>query len=221
MKIFLLEDDLQLGTALSSVLRKAGYEVCWVRLVADAKKNLMDSDQPFAAALLDIGLPDGSGLDLLGDLRARDKTLPVIMLTARDSLSDRVEGLDAGADDYVPKPFFVEELLSRLRALIRRQTGHVMSDWKIGPLRIDPAKQRVWLNAEVVDLAPREYQILKALADSAGSIVTRYQLEQYAGGDPSSGGNAVEVHIHRLRRKLGAELITTVRGIGYILEDGN
>lgn len=221
MKIFLLEDDLQLGAALSSVLRKAGYEVCWVRLVADAQKNLLELDEPFAAALLDIGLPDGSGLNLLAELRARSKTLPVIMLTARDSVSDRVQGLDAGADDYLPKPFSIDELLSRLRALIRRQAGHVMRDWSVGPLRIDPARQRVWLNDEVADLAPREYLILKALADNVGSIVTRYQLEKHAGGDQSSGGNAVEVHIHRLRRKLGAELITTVRGVGYILEDGH
>lgn len=219
MKILFLEDDLQLGTALSRVLHELGYEVCWVRLVADARGFLLNADEVFSAALLDICLPDGDGLGLLAELRAAGQKLPIIMLTARDSVRDRVRGLDEGADDYLPKPFAVDELISRLRALTRRSAGYVTRDWRIGPLRIDPLKQRVWLNDEIVELSPREYLVLKALASNAGRILTRSQIELHAMEGQGGEGNVIEVYIHHLRRKLGQGRITTVRGVGYMLED--
>lgn len=221
MKILFLEDDLPLGTALSRVLRELGYEVCWVRLIADAREFLLSADENFAAALLDIGLPDGSGLDLLVQLRAAGQRLPIIMLTARDAVSDRVRGLDEGADDYLPKPFSVEELLSRLRALTRRSVGYVTRDWRIGPLRIDPLRQEVWLDDEIVELSPREFLVLLALASNAGRIMTRQQIEQHAMNGQGCEGNAVEVYIHHLRRKLGQDRIKTVRGVGYMLKEGD
>ena len=221
MKILFLEDDLPLGTALSRVLRELGYEVCWVRLIADAREFLLSADENFAAALLDIGLPDGSGLDLLVQLRAAGQRLPIIMLTARDAVSDRVRGLDEGADDYLPKPFSVVELLSRLRALTRRSAGYVTKDWRIGPLRIDPLKQGVWLNEEPVELTPREFLVLKTLASNAGRIMTRQQIEQHVMGGLAGDGNAIEVYVHHLRRKLGQNRIKTVRGVGYMLEEGD
>ena len=220
MKILLLEDDLHLGSALSRVLHEFGYEVCWVRLVADAREFLRSVDERFEAALLDIGLPDGSGLDLLAQLRSAGQRLPIIMLTARDAISDRVRGLDEGADDYLPKPFSIEELLSRLRALMRRSAGYVTKDWRIGPLRIDPFRQSVWLDEVLVELTPREFLVLKTLASNAGRIMTRLQIEEKVLGDQAGEGNAIEVYIHHLRRKLGQNRIKTVRGVGYMLEEG-
>jgi two-component system, OmpR family, response regulator QseB len=218
MRLLLLEDDLQLGKALQTALTQSEFQSIWVRRVLDAKAMLVA--EPFAAALLDIGLPDGSGLDVLAWLRANGNNIPVIMLTARDAVDDRVRGLDAGADDYLPKPFAIPELLSRIRALTRRSAGFVEQVWRIGKLSIEPARQRVMLDDALLDLPLREYTLLLELARSAGRFVTRSQLEQVVfNSDANIESNALEVHIHHLRKKLGAERIKTIRGVGYLLED--
>jgi two-component system, OmpR family, response regulator QseB len=218
MRLLLLEDDLQLGKALQTALTQSEFQSIWVRRVLDAKAML--AAEPFAAALLDIGLPDGSGLDVLAWLRCTGNSIPVIMLTARDAVDDRVRGLDAGADDYLPKPFAIPELLSRIRALTRRSAGFVEQVWRIGKLSIEPARQRVLLDNALLELPLREYTLLLELARSAGRFVTRSQLEQVVfNSDANIESNALEVHIHHLRKKLGAERIKTIRGVGYLLED--
>ena len=218
MRLLLLEDDLQLGKALQTALTQSEFQSIWVRRVLDAKTML--AVEPFTAALLDIGLPDGSGLDVLAWLRASGNAIPVIMLTARDAVDDRVRGLDAGADDYLPKPFAIPELLSRIRALTRRSAGFVEQVWRIGKLSIEPARQRVLLDNALLDLPLREYTLLLELARNAGRFVTRSQLEQVVfNSDANIESNALEVHIHHLRKKLGAERIKTIRGVGYLLED--
>lgn len=218
MRLLLLEDDLQLGKALQTALTQSEFQSVWVRRVLDAKAML--EAEPFAAALLDIGLPDGSGLDVLAWLRNCGNTLPIMMLTARDAVDDRVRGLDAGADDYLPKPFAIPELLSRIRALTRRSAGFAEQIWRIGKLSIEPSRQRVLLDDALLELSLREYTLLLELARNAGRFVTRSQLEQVLfSGDASIESNALEVHVHHLRRKLGAERIKTIRGVGYLLED--
>ena len=221
MRLLLLEDDLQLGKALQTALTQSEFQSVWVRRVLDAKAML--ETESFAAALLDIGLPDGSGLDVLSWLRASDaprNTLPVIMLTARDAIDDRVRGLDAGADDYLPKPFAIPELLSRIRALTRRSSGFVEQVWRIGKLSIEPSRQRVLLNDALIELSLREYTLLLELARNAGRFVTRSKLEQVLfSSETAIESNSLEVHVHHLRKKLGAERIKTIRGVGYLLED--
>jgi two-component system, OmpR family, response regulator QseB len=218
MRILLLEDDLQLGKALQAALAQSEFQPIWVRRVVDAESIL--AVEAFTAALLDIGLPDGSGLDVLARLRRDGNTLPVIMLTARDAVDDRVRGLDAGADDYLPKPFAIPELLSRLRALTRRSAGFAAPVWKIGKLSIEPARQRVSIDDTTLDLSMREYTLLVELARSAGRFVTRSRLEQALfSTDAGLESNVLEVHVHHLRKKLGIDCIKTIRGVGYLLED--
>jgi two-component system, OmpR family, response regulator QseB len=219
MQVLLLEDDLQLGKALQTALAQCEFQPVWVRQAADATKLLQTKD--FKAALLDIGLQDGSGLDVLAWLRQSGHTLPVMMLTARDSLSDRIHGLDNGADDYLPKPFAIPELISRLRALCRRSAGFAQQVWRVDGISIDPSRQRVMVDDAVVDLSSREYKLLLELARNAGRFVTRSNLETVVfGEDASIESNALEVHVHHLRKRLGAGRIRTIRGVGYLLEDG-
>jgi two-component system, OmpR family, response regulator QseB len=218
MRLLLLEDDLQLGKALQTALMQSEFQSVWVRRVADAKA-ILDIEQ-FTVALLDIGLPDGSGLEALSWLRKRGNSLPVIMLTARDTIDDRVLGLDAGADDYLPKPFAIPELLSRIRALSRRSAGFAEQVWRIGKLSIEPARQRVMCDESELDLSLREYSLLLELARNAGRFVTRSQLENRVFNSESNiESNVLEVHIHNLRKKLGADCIRTIRGVGYLLEE--
>jgi two-component system, OmpR family, response regulator QseB len=222
MKLLLLEDDLQLGKALQSALARSEFETVWVRRVQEAREQL--AAETFALALLDIGLPDGSGLDVLTWIRTgaakAGAQLPVMMLTARDSVNDRVQGLDAGADDYLPKPFAVPELLSRIRALTRRSIGFTEQVWKIGGLAIDPTRHRAMVNGSTVELSLREFKLLVELARSAGKYVTRAQLEQIVTtSDVQAESNSLEVHIHHLRKKVGTERIKTIRGVGYLLEE--
>jgi two-component system, OmpR family, response regulator QseB len=218
MRILLLEDDLQLGKALQSALTQSEFQPIWVRRAMDARAML--DAETFAAALLDIGLPDGSGLDVLTWLRKSGSVLPVIMLTARDAVEDRVRGLDAGADDYLPKPFAIPELLSRIRAICRRRAGFAEQVWRVGPLSIEPTRQRVAVDERELDLSLREYTLLLELARNAGRFVTRAQLEQVVfNSDANIESNALEVHVHYLRKKIGAERIRTIRGVGYLLED--
>ena len=215
MRILLLEDDQPLGSSLQEALVRAGHGTTWVRRLADARRFLIA--EAFSVALLDIVLPDGSGLDLLASLRSAGNSIPVVMLTARDSVNDRIRGLDGGADDYLAKPFSVEELLSRLRAVTRRLGQHRSSAWQVGQLSIDTSRRRVLAAGSEVLLSQREYDVLLILAAQPGRVMTRRQIEQSTTTGPSDS-NAVDVHIHNLRKKLGDETIVTVRGVGYLLE---
>jgi len=217
LRLLLIEDDPQLGRALLHALTDSGYAASWVRNVEDGDLHLRT--QAFDALLLDLGLPDGSGLDVLRRLRRRNDRTPVLILTARDAVEDRVRGLDEGADDYLPKPFAIPELLSRIRALVRRSSGFASQVWRFGDLSLDAEARVVTLRGEAVELSPREYQVLHLLARNAGKVVTRLRLEEgifEMGEEPES--NAIEVHIHHLRRKLDSGRIRTIRGMGYLLE---
>jgi two-component system, OmpR family, response regulator QseB len=218
MRLLLLEDDLQLGKALQAALAQSEFQTVWVRRVQEAKALLEANG--FAVVLLDIGLPDGSGLDVLRWLRSNSYTVPVVMLTARDAIEDRVQGLDMGADDYMPKPFAIPELISRIRAITRRSVGFAEDVWRIGDLVVEPAKHKASLAGAALDLPLREYTLLLELARNAGRFVTRTKLEEamfHSQTDIES--NALEVHVHHLRKKLGAGRIRTIRGVGYLLEN--
>jgi DNA-binding response OmpR family regulator len=218
MSVLLVEDDLPLGSSLQRVLTGAGFHTVWLRGGADAKAFLLDA--AYELVLLDVVLPDISGLEVLRWLRARGDSMPVMMLTARDAVSDRVAGLDGGADDYLPKPFAMEELLSRVRALLRRHRQQLNELWRVGAVEIDSARRRVLLNGSEVTLSAREFDILLAMAASAGKVMTRAQIERVAAVSASAESNVLDVHIHNLRKKLGSQLISTVRGVGYVLERG-
>ena len=218
MNIFLLEDDSPLGGSLQQVLRESGYPTVWVRTAADAKRFL--ASETFELLLLDIVLPDGSGLDVLRWIRARGVLTPAMMLTARDSVSDRVNGLDGGADDYLPKPFAVPELLSRIRALLRRQGSQRSATWQVGSIEIDTARRRVKVDGEDITLSRREFELLCALAQEPGRVMTRAHLERTSSNGDDAESNALDVHIHNLRKKLGTHQIETVRGVGYALAPG-
>jgi DNA-binding response OmpR family regulator len=214
MRILLAEDDLMIGSGLQKGLRLEGYTVDWV---TDGKAAVLALETtPFALLLLDLGLPRQDGMEVLKVLRQHDESLPVIIITARDSLPDRVAGLDHGADDYLVKPFAIEELVARIRAVSRRQSGRVQTELQGGPLRLDPVRHLLWLRDEPVSLSAKEYALLHELMKEPDAVISREQLEDrlYGWGD-EVGSNAVEVHIHNLRKKLGAEVIRTVRGVGY------
>ena len=216
MRILLVEDDALLGDALQVGLRQAGYAVDWLRDGAAAAAAL--AAEQFSAVILDLGLPRLTGLDLLKKTRARGDRTPVIVLTARDAVHDRVRGLDLGADDYVVKPVALAELDARVRAVTRRAAGLARGLLEVGPLVIDPAARQVTYRGAPVELQPREYALLHALALRAGKVLTRGQLEsQLYEWDDALDSNAIEVHVHRLRRKLDPGLIRTVRGVGYML----
>lgn len=217
MKICLLEDDLELGKALQSALQDAGQEVVWVRRASDARQWL--DAELFDAVLLDIGLPDGSGIDVLRELRRAGKTLPILVITARDSLEDRLAGLDMGADDYLVKPFVVNELLARLRAVVRRATGWNEageSVWKVKDLVLDDRRMQVTQGGAVVTLSKTEFGLLHALMRYPDRVLTRRELEARA--LPNSEGQALDVHMSHLRKKIGDGYIRTVRGVGYVIE---
>jgi two-component system, OmpR family, response regulator QseB len=217
MRTLLLEDDLQLGKALQTALVQSDFQTVWVRRVQEAK-TLLAADS-FAVVLLDIGLPDGSGLDVLRWLRANKQAVPVIMLTARDTIDDRIQGLDMGADDYMPKPFAIPELISRIRAISRRSMGFVEEVWHIDDITLEPAKHKASMAGKQLELPLREYTLLLELARSAGRFVTRAKLEQALFSNQADiESNALEVHVHHLRKKLGSERIRTIRGVGYLLE---
>ncbi|GAB3772592.1 response regulator [Ramlibacter monticola] len=216
MRILLAEDDPLLGEGLQSGLRQLGFQVDWVRSGDAAERELRAGVH--AAAVLDLGLPRRDGLDVLASVRAHGIALPVLVLTARDAIPDRIRGLDAGADDYVLKPIDLHELAARLRALVRRAHGQPREVLRAQDVELDPAARTVRQGGRVLRLQTREFDLLHALMLSAGRVLTREQLEQhlYSWGREVES-NAVEVHIHHLRRKLGSTLIRTVRGVGYIL----
>lgn len=216
MRILLVEDDTLLGDALQAGLRQAGHAVDWVRDGISAETALIAED--YAAMVLDLGLPRMDGLDVLHHLRQKQKTLPVLILTARDTVDDRIRGLDAGADDYLIKPFDLGELHARLRALLRRAGGQPAPVLAAAGVTLDPATRRVECEGKEIELSAKEYDLLHVLMQQAGRALSRAQLEQhlYAWGD-EIGSNTVEVYIHHLRRKLGADAIRTLRGIGYVV----
>ena len=216
MRLLLVEDDSMIGEAARQGLRQEGHTVDWVRDGREAEAAVAAA--PYDAVLLDLGLPRRDGLAILKTWRARGVSVPVLIITARDAVSDRVAGLDAGADDYLVKPFDLDELSARVRAVARRRSGHAQSVVRIGELEIDSATRQVrWKGAEV-NLSPREYALLEALANRPGAYLTRAQLEERLyGWDEEIASNAVEVHIHALRRKLDPDLIRNVRGMGYTL----
>lgn len=216
MRILLVEDDALLGDALQAGLKQAGHAVDWTRDGIGADTALATGE--YAAVVLDLGLPRMSGLEVLRRLRAQKRALPVLILTARDTVDDRIKGLDAGADDYLVKPCDLGELNARLRALLRRAGGQPTPVLAASGITLDPATHAVAYRGEPVELAAKEYALLLALMQQPGRALSRAQLEQhlYAWGD-EIGSNAVEVYIHHLRRKLDAEAIRTLRGIGYVI----
>ena len=216
MRILLVEDDTLLGDALQVGLRGAGFVVDWVTDGVAAETAL--AGEEFAAIVLDLGLPRLAGLELLRRLRGRGNRTPVVVLTARDAVEDRVRGLDFGADDYVAKPVSLAELAARLRAVTRRAMGVASGVLTLGTLSIDPAARTVVYRGAAVELQTREFALLYALASRAGRVLTRSQLEaQLYEWDRGLDSNAIDVYVHHLRRKLSPELIRTVRGVGYVI----
>lgn len=216
MRLLVVEDDPMIGTGIRTGLRQDGYSVDWVRDGRAAE--LATATTAYDAILLDLGLPGRSGLELLAHLRRQQNPVPVLVVTARDSVADRVQGLDSGADDYLVKPFDLDELAARLRALLRRRGGRATPVIEHGALSLDPATREVRLAGDPVSLSAREFGILHALLENPGVPLSRSQLEERLyGWDEEIGSNAVEVHIHALRRKLGSDWIRNVRGVGYMV----
>ncbi len=217
MHILLIEDDLDLGRALQSALKVEGLTSEWLRRTVDAPATV--DATTIDCVLLDLTLPDGSGFDLLARWRALGEQVPIIVITARSAVEDRLAGLDGGADDYVVKPFAAAELLSRIRAVLRRSARQASERWVLGELVIEPRRHAVQRNGTVLDVSPREFQLLLELAREPGVVVSKSLLSQRLDplGEPVDFG-AIEVHVSNLRRKIGAELIRTVRGVGYLLQ---
>lgn len=215
MHVLIIEDDIDLGQALLATLELEGISGVWVRSLSAAEAFVGEAPD---CVLLDLALPDGSGIDLLRRWRGRDNAVPVIVITARTALEDRLAGLDGGADDYLLKPFAMAELVSRLRAVTRRYARQASERWTLGELVIEPRSHQVWLTGEPVDLSPREFRLLLELAREPDSVVSKSLLGKRMEplGDPLDS-TAIEVHLSNLRRKIGAELIRTVRGVGYRL----
>ncbi len=219
MRILLAEDDEPLGRALRAGLGQAGFSVDWVRDGAAAWNELAAT--PYSAAVLDLGLPREDGLSVLRRLRAGRNAIPVLVLTARDAVGDRVAGLDGGADDYVVKPVDLVELAARLRALIRRAAGQGSGLLEAGGVSLDPAARTVSLDGVAVALPPREFDLLHVLMLAAGRVVTRESIEeQLCAWGREVESNSIEVHVHRLRKHLRPELLRTIRGVGYAFAGG-
>jgi two-component system, OmpR family, response regulator QseB len=217
MRILILEDDLDLGEALAEGLRQAGHAVDWFRDGQQADAALAGA--PFDAVVLDLGLPGTDGMGWLRIWRRRGVMLPVLILTARDGVEQRIAGLDAGADDYLIKPIAVDELAARLRALLRRSAGRAQPLWTHGALQYDPSTRQVLWQGRPVDLTGRETALLEVLLSHPQRVLSKPQLLEklydWSGGEPE--GNALEVHVHHLRRKLHPGIVRTVRGLGYAL----
>jgi DNA-binding response OmpR family regulator len=216
MRLLLVEDDPMIGEAVQDLLRAEHYAVDWAR-DGDAADTALRT-QPYDLVLLDLGLPKRDGLAVLRDLRARKNRTPVLVATARDAVAQRIEGLDAGADDYVLKPYDLDELLARIRALLRRAAGRAEPVYEHKGVCINPATRESTVNGVPVVLSAREWAVLEPLIARPGMVLSRQQLEDklYGWGDEVSS-NAVEVYIHGLRKKLGPELVLNVRGVGYLV----
>jgi len=217
MRLLLVEDDLLLGEGVKNGLQQFGYQVEWLQ---DGKQALLAFNcGHFDLVVLDIMLPGISGIDVLKQIRSSGNMTPVLLLTARDSIDDRVNGLDSGADDYLTKPFDLDELSARLRALQRRQSGRAVSIIKHKNIILDPAAHKVEKDGIAVNLSAREYALLHYLFEHLGRTISRSRLEEILyGWDGEVESNSLEVFIHHLRKKLGSDLITTIRGVGYLVE---
>jgi DNA-binding response OmpR family regulator len=220
VRILLVEDDALLGDGIRAGLRQQAFQVDWVRDGEAAQRELRA--QPYAAAVLDLGLPRMDGIDVLQSVRRAGVELPILVLTARDAVPDRIRGLNLGADDYVVKPIDLHELGARLRALVRRAYGRPCERLQAQDVVLEPASRSVCRAGVPVTLSPREFDLLQVLMLNAGRVLSREQIEQhlYSWGQEVES-NAVEVHVHRLRSKLGGDLIRTVRGVGYVLLGDN
>ncbi len=216
MHLLIIEDDLDLGRALQQALKAEGVSSEWRRRAADAPRRVDASE--YDCVLLDLTLPDGFGLELLSAWRRAGDTLPVIVITAREALEDRLAGLDGGADDFIIKPFATAELVSRVRAVLRRYAQQASEVWRIGELQVEPRAHVARLGGQPLELSPREFQLLLELARDPSAVVPKGQLSQRLAplGEPVEFG-ALEVHVSNLRRKIGAQRIRTVRGVGYQL----
>jgi len=214
MRLLLVEDDAMIGEAIRAGLKREGFTVDWVHDGESASQVLRT--EAFDLLLLDLGLPRKGGLEVLTAARARGAELPVLIITARDAVSDRVQGLDAGADDYLVKPFDLDELAARIRALLRRKSGRTAPAVEHRGVVLNPATHSVTRGGRDIALSPKEFALLQLLMERPGTILSRVRIEErlYGWGEEIES-NAVEVHIHGLRRKLGADYILNVRGVGY------
>jgi two-component system response regulator QseB len=216
MRVLLVEDDEMIAQGLQTALRQAAFAVDWMRDGKSAGTALQTSS--FDLVLLDLGLPHRDGIDVLRDLRKRGNATPVIILTARDEIQHRIAGLDAGADDYIVKPFDLDEVTARMRSVLRRAAGRGDPGIQHGDLRLDPVTRTVERGGVPVALSGHEYSVLEALLQRPGAVLSRTQLEdRLYGWDEPIGSNAVEVYVHGLRRKLGSDVIRTLRGVGYFV----
>jgi two-component system, OmpR family, response regulator QseB len=220
MKLLLAEDDAMLGASMEKGLSRAGFIVDWVRNGSHAESALQTHD--YEAVLLDLGLPGITGLDLLKGWRQQNNHTPVLVVSARDAVSDRVTGLNLGADDYLPKPFDLDELIARIHALVRRHARRSQSLLQLGRLSLDPLMHRAMLGERDLALSPREFKLLHALLEKPGHVLSVEQLEdRLYGWDDEVASNAIEVHLHNLRRKLAEPWVRNVRGVGYkVVEPG-
>lgn len=217
MRVLLVEDDSLLGKAVRTGLEQSGHAVDWVMDGDSAESAASTND--YAALVLDIGLPGRDGLTLLKQLRARGNTVPVVIITARDDLAERIAGLDSGADDFIVKPVDLRELAARLRAVVRRASGRAVGDIVHGLIKVDPAARTVTVDDKLIALTAREFAILTHLLEHRGKVLSKQQLQEslYSWNDEVES-NTVEVHVHHLRRKLGRELIKTMHGMGYMID---
>jgi two-component system response regulator QseB len=214
MRLLLIEDDDMIGRAMRQGLLAAGFAVDWVTDARAAQLSL--STGVYDLAILDLGLPRGDGMDLLKTLRQAGDSMPVLIASARDTVKDRIAGLEAGADDYVLKPFDLDELVARVRALMRRHAGSGHPVLRHGGLALDPMRKEVTLADQPVELSAREFAVLEALMQTPGAVLSRERLEEAVyGWGQEIASNAIEVHLHNLRKKLGSETIKNVRGVGY------
>ncbi len=219
MRLLLIEDDAMIGKAMRQGLAQAGFAVDWATDGRAAELALANG--VYDLAILDLGLPRQDGMAILAALRSAGNSMPVLIASARDTVPDRIRGLNAGADDYVLKPFDMDELVARVRALLRRRAGSGVPALRCGALVLDPARRTTTLNGQAVELSSREFAVLEALMQRPGTVLSRERLEEavYGWGE-EVGSNAIEVHLHYLRRKLGSGLIKNVRGVGYRVAEG-
>ncbi|WJM96112.1 response regulator [Pseudomonas defluvii] len=218
MRLLLIEDDVSLGEGIYQALSRDGYTTDWIKDGSSALHSLLS--ETFDLAILDLGLPRMDGLEVLRRLRSSGSNLPVLILTARDATEDRIAGLDAGADDYLVKPFDLAELKARLRALMRRSAGRAQLRIEHAGISLDPVNHQVTYLGQPVSLTPKEYQLLYELLSPPGRVMTRERLTQLLyGWNDEAESNTLEVHIHHLRKKLSSDLIRTIRGVGYLVQE--
>jgi two-component system response regulator QseB len=217
IRLLLVEDDQMIGEEIKEGLNHRGFTLDWVKTRSSGEEALKIDN--FDLLVLDLGLPDGSGLDLLRSLRNQDKGIPVIILTAWDAVSDRISGLDAGSDDYMVKPFELEELAARIRALLRRSAGRISPLMEYGKISVDLSAMEVTLNGQKVHLSRNEYSLLITFLENPGKIFSRMELEKILyGWEQEVESNTIQVFIHNLRKKLGKSIIRNIHGLGYVLE---